>query len=237
MRKKLTQKKIIVIIPARGNSKRVRKKNIRKLAGRPLIAHSIIQALQSRFIDRIFVSTDNRAIGLVARKYGAEVIWRPNKLSGDKASSESALLHVIDELKRKENYVPDYIVFLQCTSPIRRRNDIDAAIRKFLKSGADSLLSVEAHNKFIWRRNRQTAFPLNYDFRRRPREQDFPEEFKENGSIYILKTSVLTKGKNRLGGKIAIYVMDHWSSFQIDLNEDFELVEWIIRKHRKRYWP
>ena len=221
--------KIIAIIPARGGSKRMPFKNILQIHGKPLIGYSIEQARNSKLVDRVIVSTDDSKIAYVSLSYGSEVIWRPKNLAGDKATSESALIHALNELKKKEDYEPDLVVFLQCTSPVRQSGDIDHAIKTLVKSGADSLLSATEHDKFIWRRNKKTVWPLNYNYRKRPREQDFPEEFKENGSIYVFKPWVLIKGKNRLGGKIAIYKMNYWSSLQLDSQEDLKLMEWVMK--------
>src|SRR5436190_22717791 len=116
----------IAIIPARGGSKGVRRKNVLSIAGKPLVAHSILHARRAPGITRVVVSTDDPEIGAVSREYGAEVIPRPAELSGDKASSESALLQVLDYLKEKEVYEPDLVVFLQATSPSRCSGEVQA---------------------------------------------------------------------------------------------------------------
>ncbi len=119
--------------------KSIPRKNIRLLAGKPLLAYSIEQALSSKNISRVVVSTDDREIATVAQQYGAEVIWRPVEISGDTASSESALMHVLDYLEQQEDYKPELVVFMQCTSPIRREEDIDQAIATLRNAQADSL--------------------------------------------------------------------------------------------------
>lgn len=226
---------VLAIIPARGGSKGIPRKNVRPLAGKPLLAYSIEDALAADHVTRVVVSTDDAAIAEVARTYGAEVVHRPAEIAGDTATSESALVHVLDALAEAEGYTPDLIVFLQATSPIRQPGDVDRAIETLRAEGADSLLSVKPFHGFTWVRQGAEVRSLDYDYRHRPRRQDRPPEFQENGSIYVFKPWVLREHDNRLGGKIALYVMDYWSSFEIDDPEDFALVEWIVtRRQRQR---
>ncbi|MBI4236643.1 MAG: acylneuraminate cytidylyltransferase family protein, partial [Chloroflexi bacterium] len=124
--------RVLCIIPARGGSKRLPRKNLALLLGEPLVAHSIRHALEARLVQRVVVSTDDAEIASVAEQHGAEVVRRPAEIAGDTATSESALLHVLDHLERTESYHPDLVVFLQCTSPVRQRDDIDNAIRALL---------------------------------------------------------------------------------------------------------
>ena len=120
---------IVCIIPARGGSKGIPRKNLKKITGHPLIAHSILHAKNANSINYIFVSTDDPEIADVAISYGAEVIQRPMELSGDSDSSESALVHALGVIKERGLY-PDLVVFLQCTSPLRDGNDIDKAVKQ-----------------------------------------------------------------------------------------------------------
>lgn len=219
--------KILAIIPARGGSKGIPRKNVRLLAGKPLVAHTIEHACQARSVDRVVVSTDDPEIAVVSEQYGAEVVWRPAEISGDTASSESALLHTLVFLEQTEGYRPDLVVFLQCTSPIRRPEDIDQAVQTLLDEDADSLLSVVPFHHFIWRLVDDQGQPVDYDYRHRPRRQDRQPEYMENGSIYVFEPWVLRRFNNRLGGKIALYVMGGWSSVDINTLQDFELCEWI----------
>lgn len=232
----LNQEKVLAIIPARGGSKGVLHKNIRLLSGRPLVAHTIEHALKAKRVNRLAITTDDSAIGKIALEAGAEVIWRPVKISGDDATSESALLHALNYLEQKDGYKPDIVVFLQCTSPVRTALDIDKAICTFKEGGLDSLFSVSPSHRFIWRLVNGGPRALNYDFQTRARRQDYIKEFVENGSIYVFKPWVLQELNNRLGGKMGMYVMDYWSSFEIDTEEDFALCKWIlIQKKRQLY--
>lgn len=223
---------VLAIIPARGGSKGIPGKNVRIVAGKPLLAHSILQARQAPSIDRVVVSTDDAEIGRVAEEYGADVVWRPAEISNDTATSESALRHVLDEESRQGRPDPDLVVFLQGTSPVRAEDDIDRAIETLRREGADSLVSVVPFHVFIWRRNADTAWPIDYDPRSRPRRQDRDPEYMENGSIYVFKPWVLRTFDSRLGGKIALHVMDDWSFVDINDERDLELCEWVMLRHQ-----
>lgn len=226
----MTAEETLAIIPARGGSKGIPRKNVRPLAGKPLIAHTIEHARQAHSVSRVVVSTDDPEIATVSQHYGAQVVWRPAEASGDTASSESALLHALDFLEQTEGYQPDLVVFLQCTSPIRRPKDIDQAVQTLLDEDADSLLSVVPFHLFIWRLVDGQGQSVDYDYHRRPRRQNRQPEYMENGSIYVFKPWVLRQFDNRLGGKIALYVMDSWSSVDINTLRDLELCEWIASR-------
>lgn len=223
---------ILAIIPARGGSKGIPGKNLRPMAGKPLLAHTVEQALSTPAITRVVVSTDDRRIGAVAREAGAGLIWRPAALSGDHASSESALQHALDHLQQMEGYEPDLVVFLQCTAPLRRPGDIAAAIATLIEQQADSLLSVVPVVVWLWRIVDGTPQSFNYDYHKRLRRQDRPPEYNENGSIYIFKPWVLRQFDNRLGGKIALYEMDEWSNIDIETLADLQLAEWALQQRK-----
>lgn len=218
----------LCIIPARGGSKRLPRKNTRLVDGLPLIAHSVLQARRARLVTRTVVSTDDDEIANITARHGGEVVRRPLELAGDEATSESALRHVIDTLK-SEQYEPDLIVFLQCTSPVRQKDDIDRAVSKLIESGADSCFSACRSHAFIWKQTPEGVQPVNYDYKRRKREQDLLPEWRENGSIFVFRPWTLLEENNRLGGRIVIHEMDFWSSFQIDSLEELTLCDWILR--------
>ena len=141
MAQKMKNKKILAIIPARGGSKGIPRKNIKLLAGKPLIAYTIEAALKSKYLDRVIVSTEDREIAETSRHYGAEVIKRPKILAKDKAKTIDVIFHLLNVLKEK-NYIPEIIVLLQPTSPLRIVKDIDKAIELFLKEKCESVVSV-----------------------------------------------------------------------------------------------
>jgi N-acylneuraminate cytidylyltransferase len=220
--------RICAIIPARGGSKGVPRKNIRRLAGKPLVAYSIEHALQARQVSRTIVSTEDDEIAKVARQYGAEVVMRPPELATDTASAESVLLHVMSFLEQTEGYTPSLVVLLQPTSPLRKPDDIDNAIDTLNAAGADSLVSCCRSYNFYWRWEDGQLISVNYDYRDRPRRQDFTPEYIENGSIYVTKTEILKQHRNRLGGRISLYEMNPLDSLQIDTEEDFLLLEQLL---------
>lgn len=220
---------VVAIIPARGGSKRVPRKNLLPLAGHPLVAYSIAHALGSRHVTETIVSTDDSEIASVAEAYGAAVVTRPAELAVDTATSESALLHVLDARNAEGLADPDLIVFLQPTSPVRRPDDIDRAVDAFHAAGADSLFSAVPTKSLLWSLAGEPQ-PINYDHRHRLREQEMPEQVIENGSIFVLKPEVLRAESNRMGGRIAVYEMDFWTSFQLDRPDDVVLLEWILSR-------
>ncbi len=228
----MTQQRILAIIPARGGSKGIPRKNLRLLGGKPLLAYSVEHARQAPAVSRVVVSTDDDEIAEVARAYGAEVVRRPAAISGDEAPSESALLHVLDALRAEEGYAPDLVVFLQATSPLRRPEDVQQAVETLLDDEADALFSACPVHGFVWRRHRGALASFSYDYRHRQRRQDAPEDLVENGSIYVFKPWVLYEHANRLGGKIACYRMHPLDSFQVDEPGDLEMMERLLAVRR-----
>jgi N-acylneuraminate cytidylyltransferase len=224
-----SREETLVIIPARGGSRGVPRKNIQFLAGKPLLAYSIEAAQQTPSVSRVIISTDDPEIAGVARRYDAEVTWRPEELSGDTATSESALLHTLEHLRETESYEPDLVVFLQATSPLRQDDDIKNAIKTLLVEKADSLFSACAVEGFLWRSSAEGNLPINYDSECRPRRQERDETIlEENGSIYVFRPWVLRECRSRLGGKIAVYPMDRMDSFQVDNPDDLILMEHLL---------
>ena len=221
----------VAIIPARGGSKGLKEKNVYPVAGKPLLAWTILQALASKTIKQVFVSTDDPAISKVASDYGAEVIVRPRELAGDKASSESAILHAAGVIERDYNMTLGTIVFLQATSPLRKPGDIDRAIELFHREEADSLISVtRADDLTLWESREGRWESVNFDYRNRGMRQDRPTQFIENGSIYIFKPEILTTFGNRIGQKLSVYEMEFWQTWEIDTIEEIDLIEYYLYK-------
>tara|TARA_B100001179_G_scaffold9831_1_gene6433 strand:- start:2460 stop:3152 length:693 start_codon:yes stop_codon:yes gene_type:complete len=221
--------KILSIIPARGDSKGIPLKNLVQLNKKPLLYYTVKASLNSKLIDRTIVSTDHPKISAYAQKLQAEVIARPKKLSGDHTSIESVVLHILEYLLKKERYVPDTIIFLQNTSPLRTSTHIDEAIKLFQKKKFDSLLSGYNSHKFFWKKNNLLVKPMNYSPQKRPNRQDFTNQFIENGSIYIIKHDIFKKIKSRLSGKIGLYKMPEILSIEIDTRDDLLLASYILK--------
>lgn len=220
-------KNLISIIPARGGSKGIPKKNIIPVNGIPLICYTIKASIRSRYIKRTIVSTDNDEIAAIAVEHGAEVFMRPAELALDETPTEPVIENVLSSLKQKDDYSPDYVCLLQPTSPLRVSIDIDKAFEQIIEERSDSLLSACDSHSFFWKKGDDSAVALNYDYRKRPRRQEM-EQYRENGAIYIFKNSIFTESKNRLGGKISIYKMDESRSIEIDTRFDLKLVEQVM---------
>jgi N-acylneuraminate cytidylyltransferase len=231
------------VIPARGGSKGILHKNIRPLAGKPLIAHSIEQALQSRYITRLVVSTDDPEIGAIARQFGADVVWRPGEISGDLASSESALLHTLEYLQQSENYSPDLLVFLQCTSPLTLAEDIDGTIQVLLDQGADTALAVIPFHYFIWKNESRStdgrsddmdAVGINHDKSIRLLRQQREPQYLETGAVYVMRVPGFITAQHRFFGKTAIYSMPPERRLEIDDPVDFQVAEVLLREQQDK---
>ncbi|UYU30725.1 acylneuraminate cytidylyltransferase family protein [Siccibacter colletis] len=222
-------KKIIAIIPARGGSKRLPGKNIKTLAGKPLIAWTIEAATGSTYIDKVVVSTDSKEIADVAKDWGCPVEkLRPEAISGDNASSESVLLY---ELKsQKESY--EIVVLLQPTSPLKTSVHIDEAIEKFKDAVAQVVVSVtpcEHHPALanvLGENESMAAF-----------EQGISSgklriiHHRLNGAIYVMDTEMLAaSGKISYNDSTFAYVMDNQSSVDIDTATDFDYAEYLMNK-------
>ncbi len=228
--KNLENKNIIAIIPARGGSKGIPKKNIVDFCGKPLIAWSIQHAKKSKKIDTVYVSTNDKEIASISEQYEAKVIWRPEEISKDLSPSEDALKHVLNEISKNNPEKIDYVVFLQATSPLRETKDIDNAIDKIIFENADSLFSgAELGDFYIWKEIRGQLKSLNYDYKNRKQRQEFGKQFVENGSIYIFKPEILFKYNNRLEGKIVISEMEFWKSFEIDKLDDLKFCKELFK--------
>jgi N-acylneuraminate cytidylyltransferase len=222
-----------VIIPARGGSKGLPGKNIKTLCGKPLLAWAIEAALQSEMVEQVYVTTDDANIARQALRFGAKVIDRPVELSGDTASSESALLHALDELSSRGDLTP-LLVFMQCTSPLTLASDIDQAIRTLVDAEADTCLTVTASHAFLWRQNPVVgACGVNHDKAVRLRRQDCEPEFRENGAVYVMRTDGFRAEKHRFFGKTVISEMPAKRSVEIDDALDFDLVAVLMKAQLK----
>jgi len=220
----------LAVIPARGGSKGLPGKNLRELAGKPLIAWSILQAEAAASIDRIVVSTDDEAIARTAREFGAEVPFvRPAELATDTAPTEPVMLHALDWYEAQGERF-DRIVLLQPTSPLRRDGAIDGAAALLEEERADSVLGVCENHHFFWRDKAEPK--ALYDHLNRPRRQDIrPEDrwYRENGSIYLSTVEGFRRSGNRLSGKIAMFVMSEEEGCEIDSAVDFAVAEALFR--------
>lgn len=222
----------VCVVLARGGSKGIPAKNLADFCSKPLLAWTLEQALAATRIDQVWVSSDSDAVLDLARSLGAGTIRRPAALAGDGASSESGWLHALEVLEGEGTTV-DLMVGPQCTSPVRQAADFDRAIERFQAEGLDSLFSATLLPHFnFWRTDARGRFAsFNYDYRRRGFRQDQPPQYLENGSFYLMKPEILRRHNNRLGGRIGVYCMDFWKSFQIDEAEDLRFCETLMRAY------
>lgn len=233
----IKRKNILAIIPARGGSKGVPKKNIKLLNGIPLLAYTLQEAKKSKYINRLVVSTDDEEIANVSRAFNAEVPYlRPKELSTDTSSTRDCVIHMINYLKEKENYLPDYLCLLQCTSPLRTCEDIDGAIEKLLLTKFDGIISVcEAEVNPYWT-NVFEEDKLKYfieEGKNIIRRQDLPKIYRYNGAIYIIKTDIFLKKKTFESDNVTGYVMSAENSIDIDTITDFKIAEILMKEREK----
>ncbi len=218
--------KILAFIPARKGSKEIKNKNIKKFNGKPLIEWTIKSALLCKLISNVVVSTDCPKISRISKRLGVNVVKRPKRISGDKASVESAIKHYL--MKSSSSFKT--IVLLSPTSPLRKSSDIENALKEFKSKKLDSCFSVSALTDFlIWKKNNKTKklVSINYNFKNRGTRQDRDQNYLENGSIYIFKTKIFKQKNNRISGKIGMYFMDFWQSLELDRKKDWKLLETI----------
>lgn len=235
--------KIVAVILARGGSKSIPGKNIRSLAGKPLIAYAIEAALKSKLLDRVIVSTDNEEIANIARKYGAEVpFMRPAELATDTAHTPPVIEHAISWLETNENYPVYAAVTLQPTSPLRTAEHIDEGIKKFLGRDCNSLISLTNAFPPYWmfkadETDKSKLAPLIYFGKENPfnlERQQFPKVYQPNGALYITRRDYLKKEGAIVDQKNTEYMlMDEKSSLDIDSEVDFRLVEEILKERRE----
>jgi CMP-N,N'-diacetyllegionaminic acid synthase len=233
----LKGKKILAIIPARGGSKGVPGKNIKILAGSPLITYTIEQALKSRYLDKAIVSTDDPEIKRVSIASGIEVIDRPPEYAKDTSPIIDAIKQVIDALKRKEHSF-DIIALLEPTSPLRKDDDIDKAIEKFIKNwdNADALVSmgeIALENPHIAKviRNGMVA-PFIEMEKKAYRRQDLEKAFFPYGVIYMSKTEKLLETGTFYQEKTIPYLIERWQNYEVDDIYDFIAIDAIIKYKR-----
>lgn len=228
----ILNKKILAIIPARGGSKGIPLKNIYPLAGKPLLGWTVQAALASKLIDRVVVSSDNDDILQVATNFCAQPIKRPSEISGDDAPFNLLILQVLDYLENMGNYIPDILVYLQPTSPLRDNKDIDNALA-MLDGETESVISVyEVDNKvlksFLVNKNGFMQGVANNQFPFMNRQQ-LPSVYMPNGSIYVIKRATFLKTKNIFSEKTKPFVMSDKKSLDIDTLQDLKKAEEILK--------
>ena len=234
----IKSKKVLAIIPARGGSKGIPRKNIVPLLGKPLFAYTAEAALKSKFINRAILSTDDERIKKIALKYGLEVPFiRPKNLSGDKVSGLQVIKHAVRTVYKIDGYSPDTIIVLQPTSPLRKTKHIDEAIKIFHENNADSLVSVtkvdHKYNPYsVMKLNKDGTLQSFLDFdEKKNLRQLKPVFYARNGAaIYICTQKCLMENNSLFGEKILPYYMEKNESIDIDDVLDLEIAEMLLKK-------
>jgi len=223
-------KKVLAIIPARGGSKGLPRKNILDLNDKPLITWTIEASLNSKYINKTIVSSDDDEILEISKKYGAEILKRPDEFATDISSSEAVVHHVIENT----NEIYNYIILLQPTSPLRNTLDIDNALKELFSTDATALISVCEYDNKILKAFKENEFGYiegisnnTYPFMRR---QDLPQTYMSNGAIYIIKVDKFLKNNSFFTDKTISFVMDDIKSLDIDTQVDLKKVETYINE-------
>lgn len=229
----MINKKTIAVIPARGGSKGLSRKNLRLLAGMPLIAYSIMAGINCPYISRCIVSTEDEEIKQVSLEWGAEVIDRPDNLASNYALSQDVVRHVLESLKANGDF-PDYFVLLQPTSPLRRAEHINACLDQYFATSAACAISVTEveHHPF-------KTFMLQDDYLKpfkdveslsKPR-QSLPKLLRQNGAIYVMPCELFLKVNSFYVEPALPFFMDQIESIDIDNEYDLALAELIVTRN------
>ncbi|EGQ27041.1 N-acylneuraminate cytidylyltransferase [Sporosarcina newyorkensis 2681] len=220
-------KKVVAVIPARGGSKGVLRKNLRNLAGKPLIAWTIEAAAKSKYLDRILLSSDDNEIIELAKSYGCEVPFvRPAHLATDDAISADVILHALDAITPY-----DYVIMLQPTSPLRTTEDIDLCIETLVNKKAKSCVSIsESSESPYWMFKLDDEAKIDAFVKEEiiPRRQDLPIVYSLNGAVYIAEINWFKKKKTFLTNETVGFIMPRNRSYDIDTNEDFLMCEYSL---------
>lgn len=232
-------KKYTVVIPVRGGSKSIPLKNIKSIAGRPLVYWALDAGFECAFVDRVYVSTDSDEIRQTVERYIREkgrtdkiiCLDRDPSTATDFASTES----VLEDFNNKVDY--ENLLLIQATSPLITSKDLEAGIRKCESESRDSLLSVVRQKRFIWEEKNQQFQPVNYDYVNRPRRQEFEGYFVENGAFYITSRECFERSKCRISGNIGIYEMDEQTYFEIDEPSDWDMIDSLLRRQQRKQIP
>lgn len=219
---------IIAFVPVRCGSKSIPYKNIKELCGKPLVYWVLKSLENSRNIDIIYVATDCEKIRSVVNQFGftkVKVYERDEENARDSSSTEDVMLEFIQKNSFDEQ---DLFLLVQATSPLTETRDFDNALRIYKDSGSSSLLTCVRQKSFLWSRD---GIPMNYDYRNRPRRQDFEGFLVENGAFYINTIGNIVKYQNRLSDKITIYEMDDYKSVDIDEEADWLIAEKLMHKY------
>lgn len=230
-------KRILAVVTARGGSKGLPGKNIKVLAGKPLITWTIEAAIRSKYLDRIIISTDDESIAAIAKNNGAEVPFlRPDELASDQASSVDVVIHAIDFLKNEEDLF-DYVALLEPTSPLRAEHDIDRAIEALVNAGnnADSLVTlgkIELEHPWTAKLVNEDGFMMPYVNNAGPvtRRQELRDAYFPYGVIYLASIQSLYINRSFYPQRTLPLFVERWQCYEINDLCDFVVVDAIMKK-------
>ncbi len=217
----------LVVIPARGGSKGIPRKNIRHLNGKPLIGYSIETAKKSKYVDKVIVSTDDTEIASIAEKYGAEIMFRPKHLASDEVPLDPVIYDVVDNLEKKGMSF-EYIVTIQPTSPLLRTETLDKVIEILIDGDYDTVLTAVDDRHLAWTKENGMFIPK---YKERKNRQYLPPEYRETGAVLASKRSVITPD-SRIGKKVTLYEVDKFESVDIDSPMDWWIAEKILKRKK-----
>lgn len=220
---------VIAFIPVRGGSKSIPLKNIKPLAGKPLVCWNIEALEKCDAVDEIVVATDSNEIWetVSSRKYKKVKLYRRSAENAcDTASTESVMLEYIEYAELADETI---FMLVQATSPMTKTNHFEEALKQYAEGKYDSMLTCVRNYRFFWSEDGKS---LNYDYRNRPRRQDFKGLLMENGAFYINSVGNILRDKNRLSGKIGIYEMPGYTATEIDEPEDWMILEQLIERYK-----
>ena len=224
----------LAVIPARGGSTGLPRKNLTMVGGVPLVVRAVRSALAASHITRTVVSTEDEEIANVARDADAEVVMRPAELADDIIMPDFAVLHVLETLVSEEDYHPDLVCFIQCTSSLTRPDDLDRGIETLLEQEADCLLSVFPTHIFLWRRTADGfAKSVGHDSNvMRKGRQELEPRYRETGAFYVMRTDGFIAARNRLFGRVTLFEMPPERSVDIDTPLDLEFAEILFSRNK-----
>lgn len=225
----MSKHKFYIIIPLRKGSKRIKNKNTILIKNKMLFEYTLDKIIINKFFYKTFINSNDKTIKNWALKNKISFLDRSKKNQGDKSTTESVILETIN--KKKDEILFDknsHIILLQCTSPLRNKNDLENCIKHYINGKFDSLFSGFVSKNLFWGKNKKKLTPVNYNLFNRKREQEMNEQIIENGSIYIFNLLKFLKYKNRLFENIGVYLMNKINSMQVDEKEDLEILEKFI---------
>ena len=219
--------KILAVIPARGGSKGIPRKNIRLLAGKPLIAYSIQTALKSKYVDDVVVSTENEEIAEISKNYGpVEIVKRPRDLAKDDVPLDPVIFHALNHVESRERITYDYVISMQPTSPLLRTETLDKAIVELVDGGYDTLITVRNETHLYWTKKNGRFIPL---YKERKNRQFLDPIYRETGALLISRRDVITE-KSRIGSNVHVFEVPMDENIDIDAYQDWWVAENLLKR-------